>query len=69
MKTGQWVRKAQGSGLPIVITDRGRPVATLAPYDASTRPRPLPKRSSLKKRLPKVDVDSAVIVSDMRDRS
>jgi prevent-host-death family protein len=69
IQTGHWVRKAQTSAVPIVITDRGRPVATLSAYDASRKPQPLPKRAYLKQRLPKINVDSAEVVSDMRDRS
>ena len=69
MQTGHWVRKAQRSAVPIVITDRGRPIATLAPFDASRQPRPLPPRALLEKPLPKIDADSAEIVADMRDRS
>jgi prevent-host-death family protein len=69
IQTGHWVRKAQRSGVPLVITDRGRPVAALTAYDASKRPRGLPKRSALKQRLPRIRVDSAATVSDMRERS
>jgi prevent-host-death family protein len=69
LRTGHWVRAAHEHGGSIVITERGRPVATLIAYDAATLHRALPPRSSLKKPLPKVDVDSATVVSAMRDRS
>jgi prevent-host-death family protein len=69
VQTGQWVRKAGRSKTPIVITDRGRPVAVLAPYEPVAKRRPLPRRADLVLRLPRVDIDSAAIVSEMRDRS
>ena len=31
LRTGEWVRRAAAGG-SVVVTDRGRPVATLAPY-------------------------------------
>lgn len=35
-KTGQWVRQAEAHE-QIIITDRGHPVAALAPYSAPVR--------------------------------
>ncbi|MBI5479473.1 MAG: hypothetical protein HY906_11485 [Deltaproteobacteria bacterium] len=68
LRTGHWVRTAYRCGASIVITERGRPMATLTAYDATARPRALPRRSGLKKPLPKIRVDSSTIVSTMRDR-
>ncbi len=68
LKTGHWVRAAQRGGAAIVITERGRPVATLSAYDATRHARPLPPRSGLKRPLPKIAVDSSTVVSAMRDR-
>lgn len=69
MKTGEWVRRAaRGEGL--VITERGRPVASLIPYregDAgrSFRDRPvLPEFEAL----PAVEGDATAYVSEDRDR-
>jgi prevent-host-death family protein len=45
MKTGRWVRHAASQG-PIVVTDRGRRVAALQPFDASVTGRPLPNREA-----------------------
>src|SRR5438067_11501522 len=45
LKTGQWVRHAASRG-PIVVTDRGRRVAALQPFDASVTSRPLLNREA-----------------------
>ena len=45
LKTGRWVRHAASRG-PIVVTDRGRRVAVLQPFDASITGRPLPNREA-----------------------
>ena len=37
MHTGQWVRRASDSAEPLVISDRGRPVARLMPLEGSRR--------------------------------
>src|SRR3954463_13130768 len=39
LNTGRWVRHAASRG-PIVVTDRGRRVAALQPFDASVTGRP-----------------------------
>jgi prevent-host-death family protein len=68
LETGRWVRSAGRRGARIVVTDRGRPVATLVPYAwTSTQPR-LPDREREIRKLSRIDVDSGEIVSDMRDR-
>ena len=64
--TGHWVRLA--SRQPIVVTDRGRPVATLVPFGGDLLSRPLPDREARLARLPRIPVDSSRIISDDRDR-
>src|SRR5271154_7203555 len=66
MKTGRWVRHAASRG-PIVVTDRGRRVAALQPFDASIAGRPLPNREAAIRKRSKVPVDSAVYVSELRE--
>lgn len=66
LKTGRWVRHAASRG-PIVVTDRGRRVAALQPFDASVTSRPLPNREAVIRKRSKVPVDSAVYVSELRE--
>ena len=66
LKTGRWVRHA-ARGWPIVVTDRGRRVAALQPFDASVTGRPLPNREAAIRKRSKVPVDSAVYQSELRE--
>ena len=66
LKTGRWVRHAASRG-PIVVTDRGRRVAALQPFDASVTSRPLPNREAAIRKRSKVPVDSAVYQSELRE--
>jgi prevent-host-death family protein len=66
LRTGQWVRHAASRG-PIVVTDRGRRVAALQPFDASVTGRPLPNRETAIRKRSKVPVDSAVYQSELRE--
>ena len=66
LKTGRWVRHAASRG-PIVVTDRGRRVAALQPFDASMTGRPLPNREAAIRKRSKVPVDSAVHLSELRE--
>jgi prevent-host-death family protein len=66
LKTGQWVRHAASRG-PIVVTDRGRRVAALQPFDGSVTSRPLPNREAAIRKRSKVPVDSAVYQSELRE--
>jgi prevent-host-death family protein len=66
LKTGRWVRHAASRG-PIVVTDRGRRVAALQPFDASVTGRPLPNREAAIRKRSKVPVDSAVYQSELRE--
>ena len=63
-KTGHWVRLA--SRQPIVVTDRGRPVAGLVPHGRLIRPRPLPDREAEIAKLPRMP-DSGAVISEDRD--
>jgi prevent-host-death family protein len=67
LATGRWVRRA-GARDAVVITDRGRPVATLVPYQGSHSRRGLPDREKEIRKLPRLPVDSGDIVSEMRER-
>jgi prevent-host-death family protein len=66
LKTGRWVRHAASRG-PIVVTDRGRRVAALQPFDASVTSRPLPNREAAIRKRSKVPVDSVVYQSELRE--
>jgi prevent-host-death family protein len=66
LKTGRWVRHAASRG-PIVVTDRGRRVAALQPFDASVTGRPLPNRETAIRKRSKVPVDSVVYQSELRE--
>ena len=66
-QTGHWVRLAAHQ--PIVVTDRGRPVATIVPFDQEGISKPLPDREKELSKLPKIPIDSAEIVSGDRNRA
>jgi prevent-host-death family protein len=66
LETGRWVRHAASRG-PVVVTDRGRRVAALQPFDASMTRRPLPNREATIRKRSKVPVDSAVYQSELRE--
>ena len=66
LRTGQWVRHAASRGA-IVVTDRGRRVAALQPFDASVTGRPLPNREAAIRKRSKIPVDSAAYVSELRE--
>ena len=65
LETGRWVRHAARRGL-IVITDRGRRVAALQPFDPAVIGRPLPNREGAIRKRSRVPVDSAVYQTDLR---
>jgi len=69
IKTGEWVRKA-ASGDNVVITDRGRPVATLAALDERDLGTPFSQRRTLPEfeALPALPGDSSTYVSEDRSR-
>ena len=69
MKTGEWVRRvARGEG--VVITERGRPVASLIPFREGDAGRSFRERLVLPEfdALPIVSGDSTSFVSEDRDR-
>ena len=66
LETGRWVRQAATGG-GIVVTDRGREVATLRPFDVSTTGRPLPNREAIIRKRSPVPIDSVVYQAESRD--
>ncbi len=70
-RTGALVREAATVGHAVVVTDRGRPVATLAPYVERDERRSfrdrvvLPEFAVLERR---IDGDSAIGISEDRSR-
>ena len=69
IKTGEWVRRAaRGEG--IIITERGRPVASLIPYFEDGLGRPFRERRMLSEfdALPEVPGDATIYISKERDR-
>jgi prevent-host-death family protein len=67
LETGQWVRRA-AKAEPVIITERGTPVATLMAFDRSVHGRSLPNRWAQIKKMRRIPVDSVVYISEMRDR-
>ncbi|MBA3963920.1 MAG: type II toxin-antitoxin system prevent-host-death family antitoxin [Chthoniobacterales bacterium] len=71
-KTGEWVRQAEAHE-QIIITERGRPIAALAPYTAPARGnrfrerRLLPAYQKLRGKL-SGGTDSSAILSADRDQ-
>ena len=51
----------------MVVTDRGRPVATLVPFEARAVRKALPDREAAIAKLPRLQVDSTLVVSEDRD--
>lgn len=69
IKTGEWVRKA-ASGDDVVITDRGRPVATLSALDERDLGTHFSQRRTLPEfeALPDIAGDSSTYVTEDRSR-
>ena len=65
-KLSEYVRLA-AAGETIVVTDRGRRVAALQPFDASVARRPVPNRELAIRKRSKIPVDSAVYQSELRE--
>jgi prevent-host-death family protein len=70
LRTGEWVRQVAAQGR-IVITDRGRPVASLVPHESYDTGTPFSARRLLPEfaALSPVRGDSSTVVSEDRDRS
>ena len=69
LKTGEWVRRvARGEG--VVVTERGRPVASLIPFREDGMGMSFGDRQLLPEfeALPEIAGDSTAAVSDDRDR-
>jgi len=65
LETGRWVRHAASRG-GVVVTDRGRRVAALQPFDVSVAGQPLPNRETAIRKRSRVPVDSAVYQAELR---
>jgi prevent-host-death family protein len=63
---GEWVKLAARRE-PIIITDGGKPVATLTGIERPHLPRRLPDREDKISKRPRIMVDSADYLSEMRD--
>jgi prevent-host-death family protein len=62
----QWVKLAASSE-PIIITDDGKPVATLNGFGPARATSRLPDREDKIKRRSQINVDSTEYLSEMRD--
>ena len=69
MKTDAWVRRA-ARGEDVVVTDRGRSIARLLPFEETHTARPFRERRVLPEfhALPEVSGDATACVSEDRDR-
>lgn len=65
--TGQWIRRV-AAGEPVVVTERGRRVASLRAIDATPPGRSLPNREARIRKRSRIRVDSGRYVSEMRGR-
>ena len=71
-KTGMLIREASASGYSVVVTDRGKPLATITPYTADVERRTFRERelspafAALQRR--RASGDSTTDVSDDRNR-
>lgn len=66
LDTGRWVRDAAAQG-PVVITDRGRPIAALQAFDPAYKGAPLPKREAAIRARGRMPVDSVVYQAEIRE--
>ena len=66
LKTGPWVRHAASRG-PVVVTDRGRRVAAIQPFDPAVTRRSLPNREAGIRKRSKIPVDSVVYQTELRE--
>ena len=69
MQTGKWIRNA-ACQQRIIVTERGHPIATIAPYSPDDSRTPFSQRHETPEfsTLPKINVDSARLISDDRER-
>jgi antitoxin (DNA-binding transcriptional repressor) of toxin-antitoxin stability system len=66
--TERWVRMA-ANNQQIVVTDGAQPIATLVPFYPASSGKPLPDREDEIRKMSRIEVDSAVYISEMRDRA
>ncbi len=67
LATGRWVRV--GASEPVVVTDHGREVAVIEPFDPARLGQPLPDREARIRKRSRLSTDSVVLQSEMRDRA
>ncbi len=69
IKTGEWVRRVVDEER-IVITDHGRPIATIVPFQLDDSVTPFSERKMFPefKALPSLQGDSTQYISEDRDR-
>lgn len=65
LQTGRWIRHAASRG-PIVVTDRGRRITLLQPFDATITRQPLPDREATIRKRSRVPVDSVIYQAEVR---
>lgn len=70
MHTGRWIRDV-AENRPVVVTERGVPVATIVPFSAQAMGRSFGDRteSAAFGQLPRVNSDSTGVIADDRERS
>ncbi len=68
LSTGRWVRHAASTRQPVIVTDRGRRVAAIQPFEAGIAARPLPDRERKIRKQSRIPVDSATYQSEVRGR-
>jgi prevent-host-death family protein len=65
-RTAEWVRLAAQSQ-PIIITENGKPIATLTALEQAAAHRRLPEREEAIHKRSEIKVDSAEYISEMRN--
>ena len=69
LATGRWVRHAATTREPVVVTDRGRRVAAIQPFEPRVLAQPLPDREQRIRKRSRIPVDSATYQAEMRGRA
>ena len=69
MHTGRWIRSVAESH-PLVVTERGVPIATIVPFSEEALGRSFVNRneSAAFKKLPRILSDSTSLIADDRER-
>lgn len=63
------MRHAATTREPVIVTDRGRRVVAIQPFEAGAIARPLPDRERKIRKRSRIRVDSATYQADMRGRA